>query len=85
MISDVILAICISHNVVNFLIRQRRFKSLHLTYFYVLSSIIIFLRMAWFSLILVVTTEWLNIDSHVKHAVEITDAVATYGELLLGI
>ena len=55
--SYLVLLAGIVHNVWNYLICQRRFKSLHITYFYLLATFVILVRMFWFSLILFVTTD----------------------------
>ena len=62
--SYLLLLAGIFHNVWNYLIRQRRFKSLHITYFYLLATFVILVRMFWFSLILVVTTDTTEYYNH---------------------
>ena len=54
--------------------------------FYLLTTFIILVRMFWFCLILFVTTDTADYyDAYMKKFLELTDAVASYGELLLGI
>ena len=50
-----ILIVTIWHNVLRFVIGQKRYKSLHITYFYCLTAVVCFLRIFWFCLILTVT------------------------------
>ena len=50
-----ILIVTICHNVIRFLIGQKRYKSLHITYFYFLTAVVCILRTFWFCLVLTVT------------------------------
>ena len=43
------------HNIVRFVIRQKRWKSFHIAYFYVLVPMVTFVRVIWFISILIVT------------------------------
>ena len=81
----VILVLAITHNVSTFMIGQKRFKSLHITLFYVLASCIVVVRCIWFIMVLVVVSEISTESDRMKKAVGLTDALGTYFELLLGI
>lgn len=50
-----ILIVTIWHNVIRFLIGQKRYKYLHIAYFYLLTAVVCILRIFWFCLILTVT------------------------------
>jgi len=51
----------------------------------VLTATVVFVRVTWFCIILAVTVNYkINTDS-VKKTLEVTDSIATYCELLLGI
>ena len=50
-----------------------------------LTATVVFVRVTWFCIILAVTVNYkINTDS-VKKTLEVTDSIATYCELLLGI
>ena len=86
LVSYIVLIIVIAHNIVNFLIKQQRYKSFHITLIYLLTSFVVVVRIVWFSMILCVTTQPAAFYTNdVRSALEITDAVATYCELFLGI
>ena len=75
------------HNIVRFVIRQKRWKSFHIAYFYVLVPFIIIVRLSWFTSILVVTYYYDSISNNydLKEEIFVLDVSATYLELLLGI
>ena len=50
-----VLIFAIVHNVAKYLVAQRRYKSLHIAYFYILAVLIIILRLVWFTMIFLVT------------------------------
>ena len=53
-----ILLVLAVHNTIKFLIKERRYENLHLSYFYVLVYLIIFVRVTWLSLIIIVACQY---------------------------
>ena len=84
-----ILIVTIWHNVLRFVLGQKRYKSLHITYFYCLTAVVCFLRTFWFCLILTVTIKYekdpgfYSVD--VKKVLALADHIATLTETLLGV
>ena len=79
-----LLSIATCHNVVRFVIKQRRYKFFHIVYFYILVALIILTRVVWFAFML----QDVEAGSKFKKAdaeIGISDCLATYLELLLGI
>lgn len=79
-----ILIVGIAHNVALYLIGQRRCKCLHIAYFYILTILIVALRLVWFSMILYVTCNYVD-NYSLRDPIFKVDVAATYLELLLGI
>ena len=81
-----LMLLFITHNVVNFIVKQKRFKSLHITYFYVLTSGIVIVRCIWMIMIFLVISNSSDTETvKMQKAIELADALGTYFELLLGI
>jgi len=81
-----ILLAAIIHNIVRFVILQKRYRFFHISYFYILVTLIIVVRMTWFSMILHVTLQVEGTYKNFQKKMEfVTDVSATYLELLLGI
>ena len=56
----------IMHNVARYLIGQRRFKSLHITYFYLLTTLVCIVRVTWFCIIIYVTKDCSRLSQTTK-------------------
>ena len=54
---EITLIVCLMHNIWRYLIKQRRYKSFHIAYFYVLAAMTAVTRAVWFINILVVVAE----------------------------
>ena len=52
-----VLALFALHNTLKYLVKEQRYRNLHLSYFYTLVYLICFCRIAWLSLIIKVVRE----------------------------
>ena len=81
----VLLLFLLCYNVIQYVIRQKRYKVFHLTFFYIMSFAIVSLRIIFFSLIL----EFLFVAKgkalYPPNDIGYIDNFATYTELILGI
>ena len=92
-----VLLFAATYNTISFIFGSSRYQNFHITYFYVLVYLVVFLRLSWISLILYVIN---NSDDYLyegedgkqhldegpmKKAIYQFDLVATYLELLIGI
>ena len=78
------------HNTIRFIFLNRRFKNFHIIYFYVLVYMVIFLRIAWLSLIIRVVNEYSDSwkeewEHNLDKSIFEVDIIATYIELLIGV
>ena len=81
----VILLGFILYNIWTYVLKQKRYLTFQVSYFYILAVLIVFARVTFFSMLLVVVT---NTESDVDSESENTDRVdnyATYLELILGV
>ena len=89
-VSYALLLAFLVHNVVRFVVMQKRYRFFHIAYFYILVTFIVIMRVAWFSLVLADTR-----DSDARSEGKLTDkemirifyidCFASYAELLIGI
>ena len=50
-----VLLAAIIHNIVRFVIGQKRYRFFHIAYFYILVTLVVVVRVIWFSFIFIVT------------------------------
>ena len=81
-----ILIAAITHNIVRFVILQKRYLNFNIAYFYVVVSMIVIVRVTWFSLIFhSIYQNYAPIPEGGLKKIYYADVIATYLELLLGI
>ena len=81
-----LLLIILIFNIVQYLIRQGRFKTFHIAFFYATSFCIVIIRILYFSYVLAYLFEWQNDKSLCPWLqLNIIDNFGVYCELILGV
>ena len=81
----VILFGFILHNICNYVIKQKRYRTFQVSYFYILAVLIVFARVIFFSMLLVVVTDTETTSDSMSENTDRVDNYATYLELVLGV
>ena len=79
-----VLLVFLLHNLWKYVIKQKRYKTFHITFFYILSFTVIIFRVTFFSLVLqfLIQVNGKQLTPPVK--IDDVDNFTTYFELILG-
>ena len=80
-----VLDVFLLHNLWKYVIKQKRYKTFHITFFYVLSFTVITLRATFFSMVLKFLIQVNDEELLPPGKIEDVDNFTTYFELILGI